>query len=221
MVRPKNADSEETWNRIIAAARQELIGGENGGIDVSVRQVALTADVSLGTIHYYFPTKESLLEACLDEYYAALRELVGQLAERIGRGTRETARGVIADCLRRIYRFALSERPRLQLRAATNTQRGHLHPSRDEHVRGPYLDWFAAILAPLVDIAVGEIRMVVQTMSFVVMHYVLLCDSELEQIVGVGGDAGRQLVEDHVVRAGMRLVFEARAVTSGADGAGA
>jgi AcrR family transcriptional regulator len=208
MVRPKNADSEETWNRIIEAAKQELLSGENGGIDVSVRQVAQMAGVSLGTIHYYFPTKESLLEACLDEYYAALGALVGQLAERIGHGSRETAREVIASCLRQIYRFAFSERLRLKLRAATNMQRGHLHPVRDEHVRGPYLAWFAAIVAPLVDMPVGEIRMVIQTMSFVVMHYVLLCDAEVEQIVGVAGDAGRQLIEDHVVGAGMRLVFE-------------
>lgn len=208
MVRPKNADSEETWNRIIDAARQELISDAGGGIDVSVRQVALTAGVSLGTIHYYFPTKEALLEACLDAYYVALRELAGELAERVGRATRETARDELDDCLRRTYRFALSERPRLKLRAATNTQRGHLHPFRDEHVRGPYLDWFTPILARLVDVGAGEVRMAFQTMSFVVMHYVLLCDAELEQIVGVGGDAGRQRVEDHVVRVGLRLLFE-------------
>jgi AcrR family transcriptional regulator len=207
MVRPKNADSEETWNRIIDAARQQLISDESGGIDVSVRQVALTAGVSLGTIHYYFPTKESLLEACLDAYYVALRELAGELALRIGQCTRATARDVLGDAVRRTYRFALSERRRLKLRAATNTQRGHLHPFRDEHVRGPYLDWFTPILAPLVDVDAVEIRMAFQTMSFVVMHYVLLCDAELEQIVGVAGDAGRQLVEDHVVRVGLRLIF--------------
>ena len=208
MVRPKDADSEETWNRIIAAARQELVDDEGGGIDVSLRQVALTAGTSLGTIHYYFPTKESLLEACLEAYYVALGELAGDLAERTGRGTRETAREVIDDCTRRIYRFALSERPRLRLRAATNTQRGRLHPFRDEHVRGPYLDWFTPIIGRLVDVDAGEVRMAIQTMSFVVMHYVLLCDAELEQIVGVGGDAGRRLVEDHVVRVGLRLVFK-------------
>lgn len=76
MVRPKNEGSEETWNRIISAARQELTNDESGGIDVSIRQVALTSGASLGTIHYYFPTKESLLEACLDAYYVALCELV-------------------------------------------------------------------------------------------------------------------------------------------------
>ena len=207
MVRPKNADSEETWNRIISAAREELINDENGGIDVSVRQVALTSGVSLGTIHYYFPTKESLLEACLDAYYVALRDLAGDLAERVSQGTRENARGLIDDCLRRIYRFALSERPRLKLRAATNTQRGHLHPLRELHERGPYLEWFTPILARLVDIDAGEVRMVFQTMTFVVMHYVLLCDAELEQIVGIGGDVGRQRAEDHIVRVALRQLF--------------
>jgi len=208
MVRPKDADSEETWNRIIAAAKQELVDDEGGGIDVSLRQVALTAGTSLGTIHYYFPTKESLLEACLEAYYVALGELAVDLAERTGRGTRETGRDVLEECTRRIYRFALSERPRLKLRAATNTQRGRLHPFRDEHVRGPYLDWFTPIIERLADVDAGEVRMAIQTMSFVVMHYVLLCDAELEQIVGVGGDAGRRLVEDHVVRVGLRLILK-------------
>jgi AcrR family transcriptional regulator len=207
MVRPKNADSEETWNRIIDAAKQELVSDSSGGIDISVRQVALTAGVSLGTIHYYFATKESLLEACLDAYYVALREIAGEIAALLAAATRETARETLDGCVRRVYRFALSERPRLKLRAVTNTQRGHLHPYRDEHVRGPYLDWFTGILQPLVDVDAAEIRMAFQTMSFVVMHYVLLCDAELEQIVGAGGEVGRQRVEDHVVRVGLRLIF--------------
>ncbi len=214
MARTKNADCEETWNRIVAAARRALIEDESGGIDVSMRQVALTADTSLGTIHYYFPTKESLLEACLDAYYAALGELATQLAERTAQSSRETARDVLDDCVRRIYRFALSERPRLRLRAATNTQRGRLHPFRDEHVRGPYLDWFTPVLARLVDVCTSEVRMAIQTMSFVVMQYVLLCDAELEKIVGVGGDAGRRIVEDHVVHVALRLVFTADPASS-------
>ncbi|APR88356.1 hypothetical protein A7982_13705 [Minicystis rosea] len=204
MVRPKNADSEETWNRIIAAARQDLTHDESGAIDISMRQVALTSGVSLGTIHYYFPTKEALLDACLDAYYASLRELAVELATRIGQGTRENGRALLDECVRRVYRFALSERPRLKLRARMNTQRGHLSPNLDVHER----DWFTPLLAPLTDVAPSELRMAFQTMTFVIMHHVLLSDAELVQIVGVGGDAGRQRIEDHIARVARLLVFE-------------
>jgi AcrR family transcriptional regulator len=95
MARPKNADSQDTWNRIIAAARQEPTHDEGGGLDGSMRQVALISGVSLGTTHHYFPTKESLLEGCLDACYAALRELAGELAEGLSQGTRENARQLL------------------------------------------------------------------------------------------------------------------------------
>src|SRR5512132_998619 len=124
MARPKNADSQDTWNRIIAATRQELTNGAAGSLDVSMRQVALTSGVSLGTIHYYFPTKESLLEACLDAYYIALRELAVEFAADLSQGTRENARQLLSESVRRLYRFVLSERARPRLLALTNTQRG-------------------------------------------------------------------------------------------------
>ena len=206
-MRPKNADSEDTWFRIVAAAREELVDDEQGGIDVSVRSVATNAGVSLGTIHYYFPTKESLLEACLDAYYEALGKVAAEVATRIQSATRETAKEAIGEGVRSIYRFALSERARLRLRATNNAHRGRLHPDRHLHVRGPYLDTFTALLAPLVDADAEEIRLTFQTLTFSVMQYVLLSDEEIVQIAGKSGDEGRRVLEDHVVRVGTRMLF--------------
>jgi AcrR family transcriptional regulator len=206
-MRPKNADSEDTWFRIVAAAREELVDDEQGGIDVSVRSVATNAGVSLGTIHYYFPTKESLLEACLDAYYEALGKVAAEVATRIQSATRETAKEAIGEGVRSIYRFELSERARLRLRATNNAHRGRLHPDRHLHVRGPYLDTFTALLAPLVDADAEEIRLTFQTLTFSVMQYVLLSDEEIVQIAGKSGDEGRRVLEDHVVRVGTRMLF--------------
>ena len=206
-MRPKNADSEDTWFRIVAAAREELVDDEQGGIDVSVRSVATNAGVSLGTIHYYFPTKESLLEACLDAYYEALGKVAAEVATTIQGATRETAKEAIGQGVRSIYRFALSERARLRLRATNNAHRGRLHPDRHLHVRGPYLDTFTALLAPLVDADTEEIRLTFQTLTFSVMQYVLLSDEEIVQIAGKSGDEGRRVLEDHVVRVGTRMLF--------------
>ena len=208
-MRPKNADSEDTWFRIVAAARQELVDDEQGGIDVSVRSVAQNAGVSLGTIHYYFPTKESLLEACLDAYYEALGKLAGEVMGTLQSATRETGRAAIESGLRSIYRFAISERARLRLRATNNAHRGRLHPDRHLHVRGPYLDGFTPMLTRLVDVDASEVRMTFQTITFVVMQYVLLTDEEIEQIAGKPGDEGRRVLEDHIVRVGVGALFRA------------
>jgi AcrR family transcriptional regulator len=207
MARPKNADSQDTWNRIIAATRQELTNGAAGSLDVSMRQVALTSGVSLGTIHYYFATKESLLEACLDAYYIALRELAVEFAADLSQGTRENARQLLSESVRRLYRFALSERARLRLLALTNTQRGHYHPFRMAHEREPYLAWFSTILTRLVDIDEAEVRATFTTMNHVIMQYVLCGDDDLVMVVGVGGDEGRRRIEDHVVRVALRLTL--------------
>ena len=206
-MRPKNADSEETWNQIVDAARRELVSDQHGGASLSLRKVASAADVSLGTIHYYFPEKEALLEACLDAYYSALAALTTELADALNRADRGNARATLAESVRRIYRFAVSEQPRLKLRAATNAARGHLHPQRDAHVRGPYLQWLAPVVQRIADVDLMTTRMAIQTMSFAVMHYALLSDAELTQIVGVGGAAGLQKVEDHLVHVALGLIF--------------
>lgn len=204
MVRPKDACSEETWNRIVSAARHELVETDEGNVDVSVRQVATRAGVSLGTIHYYFPTKESLLEACLDTYYERLGALVVELAPL---ATRSDTRAVIEEAARRIYCFAVAERQCLKLRAKLNAQLGHLEPQRARQVRGPMLDAFASRIGSMGGLGVAEARLTIQTMTGLIMHLALLADADLEQIAGVGGEVGRRIVEDHVARVALRLVF--------------
>ncbi|MDC3959486.1 TetR/AcrR family transcriptional regulator [Polyangium jinanense] len=204
MVRPKDACSEETWNRIVAAARHELVETDDGEVDVAVRQVATRAGVSLGTIHYYFPTKESLLEACLDTYYERLGALVVELAAL---ATQTDPRTLIEQAARRIYCFAVAERQSLKLRARLNAELGRLEPQRARHVRGPMLDGFASLIANMGGLDVAEARLTIQTMTGLIMHLALLADADLEQIAGAGGEAGRRIVEDHVARVALRLVF--------------
>lgn len=203
-MRPKNADSSDTWDRILAAARSVL--GEAEESEISLRDVARTAGVSLGTVHYYFASKEALLEACLDQYYERLGALALEVAKDLSEATRENGREVIERGLRRIYRFAVSERHQLRLRARTNGMRGRLHPDRHVHVRGPYLDTFSGLLAPLVGRPTNEVRLTFQSMTYVVMQYVLLWDEEVTQFAGVGGDAGRDVIEDHIAQLCLRAL---------------
>jgi AcrR family transcriptional regulator len=64
-----------------------------------MREVALLADVALGTLYRYFASKEHLLVSALAEHVADLR---GRLVERPPRGEDDAAR--VMDVIRRVTR---------------------------------------------------------------------------------------------------------------------
>jgi AcrR family transcriptional regulator len=71
-----------------------------GGYDaVQMREVALRADVALGTLYRYFGSKEHLLVSALA---AQVSDLRGRLLERPPRGENDAAR--VMDVIRRVTR---------------------------------------------------------------------------------------------------------------------
>lgn len=56
------ADAKKNYDQILGVARDLLA---SGGADASLRDVARTAGVGLGTMYRHFPTREALLEALL------------------------------------------------------------------------------------------------------------------------------------------------------------
>jgi len=83
--------------RIVAAA---VALAADGGYDaVQMREVALRAEVALGTLYRYFASKEHLLVSALAEHVADLR---GRLVERPPRGDDDAAR--VMDVIRRVTR---------------------------------------------------------------------------------------------------------------------
>ena len=91
--------------RVIRAA-QEL--GSEGGYDaVQMRDVASRAEVALGTIYRYFPSKDALLLAVMVQWLRDLEERVGRKPPA-GDGTVER----IMDVLRRALR-TMDRQPRL------------------------------------------------------------------------------------------------------------
>lgn len=66
MARPPSDVSQ----RIVRAARDRFL---HEGVDgASLRQIAKDAGSNIGMIYYYFPTKDDLFIACLDEIYPKL-----------------------------------------------------------------------------------------------------------------------------------------------------
>jgi AcrR family transcriptional regulator len=91
--------------RIIDAAVG--LAGEGGYDAVQMREVALRADVALGTLYRYFVSKEHLLVSALAEH---VRDLRGRLVERPPRGDDDAAR--VMDVIRRVTR-GLQRDPKL------------------------------------------------------------------------------------------------------------
>ncbi len=90
-------------HRIVAAA--VALAADGGYEAVQMREVAVRADVALGTLYRYFASKEHLLVSALAEEVADLR---GRLVERPPRGEDAAAR--VMDVIRRVTR-ALQRRP--------------------------------------------------------------------------------------------------------------
>jgi AcrR family transcriptional regulator len=96
-----------------AARRERVIGAavvlaSDGGYEaVQMRDVAARADVALGTLYRYFPSKDHLLIAALAEQVSALQRRLAQKPPRGG-----TSADRVVDVLRRASR-ALEREPLL------------------------------------------------------------------------------------------------------------
>ena len=118
--------------RLVAAARARFLAH---GVDgASLRDIARDAGTNIGMIYYYFPTKDDLLLAVLEERYAVLVEdFIVALgpdvppAERIRRLYRRVGRMSDEELvtLKLIAREALGSTQRLK-KVLERFQRGHL-----------------------------------------------------------------------------------------------
>jgi len=63
------ADAKKNYDQLLAVARDLLSAG---GADASLRDIARTAGVGLGTLYRHFPTREALLKALLRTSFDAL-----------------------------------------------------------------------------------------------------------------------------------------------------
>jgi AcrR family transcriptional regulator len=70
------ADARKNYDQILDVAR-DLIA--TGGADASLREIARTAGVGLGTLQRHFPTREVLLEALLRTSFDALARRAAEL----------------------------------------------------------------------------------------------------------------------------------------------
>lgn len=103
--RPLRADARRNYDRLIAAAREVLVGQ---GADVSLEEIARRAGVGIGTLYRRFPNRLALLEAV---YREEVDELVGH--SRALRDS-EPPWEALASWLTRYVRYAATKRSLFQ-----------------------------------------------------------------------------------------------------------
>lgn len=199
MARSKDSDSGETYERIVASAKA-LLETTNPS-DISLRAVGRHAGVSTGTLTYYFSNRDVLLEAVLNGYYKKLEALVIEIV--MEGAAHKDSRTFLEAAIRRFYKLHWEERRSMKLRSVTRTTVGEL----PEHVQTRFLSKFAgqgaAGLTALTGVTERRARFAIQTVTYLIMRYVLSSDSELAQ--ALGPDTTRQDLEDHVVEVGLML----------------
>ena len=204
MARPTDADSAATYDSIVSATLELL--DELGSADsVSLRKVASRAEVSLGTIQYYFENKDTLLEACLDGYYARLTKVVNDLIRWKTNGTL-TGAPLLDHASRELYRWARRERGLLALRMSTNAQRGELHERRQSQFMGTLISQVVAALAEHITIPEHEARIAIQFLATSLTRAVLFSDAEVEVLTDSTGDEARTRIEDFFVTTVRRVL---------------
>lgn len=118
--------------RILRAARAAF---DHGGVDaVSLRTIARKAGTTIGMIYYYFPTKDDLFLAVIEDVYelvlpdiAAILAADAPLRDKLARVMRRLAGGSDAEraVMRIAVRDALVSRAR-RARLFERFQRGHI-----------------------------------------------------------------------------------------------
>jgi AcrR family transcriptional regulator len=74
--RPVGSDSAETRNHILQAARQVII--ERGYQAATFQAIAMTADLSRPTLHYYFANREEIYQTLVAEASSVMAECIAK-----------------------------------------------------------------------------------------------------------------------------------------------
>ena len=207
MPRPKDADSAVTYDRILQTATQ-LIERE-GVAAMTLRRVANESDQSLGAINYYFESRGGLLEACLEQPYAWMSDLVTDALARIAGGG--SWQDEVSSFVRTLFREARGHRSLIRSRLLTTMKAGALPPGRLERELLPALDKIATALGG--SKAVVELRLAAHSLELIVIRYALHTDEECMAITGSDElEPALALMEDHLVRLSQNAFAEAMKV---------
>ena len=96
--RGRSGKGQHTAQAILLAAEQLVI--DEGYHNFSLRKVAAAADLTLGNLQYYFPSKDSLLKAMLDNCIQRYLDRFEAIRAEAGRDPEAQFIGLITEILR-------------------------------------------------------------------------------------------------------------------------
>ncbi len=96
--KPQQARSRRTWEAIVGAASEMLV--EVGYAEMSTNKIAEHADVSVGSIYQYFPNKEAIVVAVLDQFSERQFEILADGLEQARQaGLEEAVETIVGNML--------------------------------------------------------------------------------------------------------------------------
>lgn len=204
MIRPKHPrDSAETFERIVDSA-MALIANE-GAKELSLRRVASASGCSLGTVQYYFPSKDSLIDSCLRRQNDTLRLRGERMLAEIASGKQPL--DAVVDFVNDAFHHCCESRQLVRLRLIAIMQGDRL--TQDGQERFLYLEArrLGDLVATAVPLEPSEARLVAQSVSALVARYSAFDPEELCSVVGTPRHADAiAAVEKHLARMIRRLL---------------
>ena len=183
---PKQSRSRVTVEAILAATTHILV--EEGYDKANTNRIAEHAGISIGSLYQYFPNKESLMTALMDQHAQEMAELVGTKLDRLFDSPLEIA---IPELITAVV-AAHAINPRLHQVLSEEIPRSERSPQMhkaDERVTTlirAYLErWRDQIQPQNIDLTVFILSRTVDSLchAAVIEHPHLVCDSQFEQEV--------------------------------------
>jgi AcrR family transcriptional regulator len=200
-MRPRDADSEQTHGRIMEAAR--LLLEERGPDAVSLRGVARRAKMSVGTVSYYFSSREELVETCLDEHYQRLIAIASRHLDELAAG--KGLADVIRDAARELYFFAFSDRALIRLQLITHAERGGLRPERLQGFHAKLLRTISARAGAL--ITSPRPWLTIQALVYAVARFATASSEERRLFTSAATDhEANEVIADHIADLAVRML---------------
>jgi TetR/AcrR family transcriptional regulator, repressor for uid operon len=198
-------DSAETFDRIVATATAIL--SASGAAQLTLRRVASETGLRLGTVQYYFASKDALIEHLLAEHSESLRARMDLARAALAAGV--DIEDVIVAGVRAMYHQRGDERETYRLRVlwavSSSGDQGHaLVLTRELHQMARLLEEHAHI---------GEIeaRLIVHTMAMLVARYSIHPEPELRALLGLPAEADlHDAVEEHLASVTRAVLRDAR-----------
>lgn len=127
---------ESVRRRLVAAAANLFV--EQGYHTTTTRQIVDAAESSMGNLYFYFPTKEAILRAVVEEASGQASQAIDDALSRLPSGPTHLAAGVYVGAL------TLLRRPRLARLLFVDARNTSLRAEIVEHYSGRVKRFFAA-----------------------------------------------------------------------------